>query len=91
MTVPLGHSKEKDVNVFFEAVRPKIRVKLSSNLREFQRFKFIITLRIKLYKAKPDGMVDYAEPLVAARMYFFVCLCASKVSYYRSDLYCQFR
>ena len=28
MTIPLGHSKEKYVNVFFEATRPKIRVKL---------------------------------------------------------------
>ena len=61
MTVPLGHSKE-DVRVFFEAIRPKIRAKLSSNLREFQRYKLMITLHIKLYKEKPDDTVDYAEP-----------------------------
>ena len=62
MTVPLGHSKEKDVNVFVEATRVKIRAKLSSDLLEFQRFKFMIYLRIKLYKEKPDGTIDYAEP-----------------------------
>ena len=62
MVVPQGHSKEKDVNVFFEATRPKISDKLSSDLREFQRYKFMITLRIQLYKEKPDGSIDYAEP-----------------------------
>ena len=36
--------------------------KLSSDLREFQRLKFMITLRNKLYKEKPDGSIDYAEP-----------------------------
>ena len=62
MAVPLGHSKEKDPSIFFEAVRSKIRAKLLSDLLEFQRFKFMITLRIKLYKEKLDGTVDYAEP-----------------------------
>ena len=63
MVVPLGHRKEKDVNVFFEAVRPNISDKLSSDLREFNRsFKFMITLRIQLSEEKPDGSVDYAEP-----------------------------
>ena len=32
MTVPVGHSKEKDPSVFFEAVRPKINAKLTSYL-----------------------------------------------------------
>ena len=62
MPVPLGHSKEKYVRIFSEAVSPKIRAKLSSDLREFQTFKFMITLHIKLYREKPDGTVDYAEP-----------------------------
>ena len=47
MTVPLGYSDEQDPNVFFEAVRPKINTKLSSDLREFQRLKFMVTMRIK--------------------------------------------
>ena len=29
---------------------------------KFQRLKFMITLRNKLYKEKPDGSIDYAEP-----------------------------
>ena len=63
MVVPQGYSKEKNVNVFFEAVRQKIREKLSSDLQEFNRsLKFLITLRIKLYKVKHDDSVDYAEP-----------------------------
>ena len=62
MVVPVGHSKEKDVDVFFEAARPKIRAKLSSDFVDFNRsFKFMIILRSKLYKEKPDGSVDYAE------------------------------
>ena len=32
MVVPQGHSKEKDVNVFFEAARPKISDRLLSDL-----------------------------------------------------------
>ena len=56
-----GHSKEKDVD-FFKDVRPKIRVKLSSDLLKFARsFKCMINLRIKLYKDSDDGTV-YAEP-----------------------------
>ena len=61
MTVPLGH-KEKDPIVFLEVVRPNINAKLTSDLQEFQRLKFMITLCIKLYKEKLDGTVDYAEP-----------------------------
>ena len=54
MVVPLGHSKEKDVNVFFEAVRLNIKAKLSSDLREFNRsFKFMITFHIALFKRYP--------------------------------------
>ena len=61
MVVPVGHSKGKDVNVFFRS--GEIRAKLSSDFVEFNRsFKFMIILRIKLYKEKPDGLVDYAEP-----------------------------
>ena len=63
MTVPVGHSNGKDMNVFFEATRPKIKAKLSPDLREFRIFKFMIYLRIKLYKEKLDGTVDYVEPL----------------------------
>ena len=70
MTVPVGHSKGKDVNVFFEAVRPKIKVKLLSDLGEFRIFKFMITLRIKLYKEKPDGSVNYAKPHLHPRKQF---------------------
>ena len=56
------------MNVFFEAARPKIRAKLSSDFVEFNRsFKFMIILRIKLYKEKPDGSVDYAEPQLHPR------------------------
>ena len=51
-------------------VRPKMRAKLSSDLLEFQRFKFMITLSIKLYKEKLDGTVDYAEPLFHPRNQF---------------------
>ena len=60
MTILVGHSKEKYVNVFFEATRPNIR-----DLLEFQRYKYMIFLRIKLYKVKrrlgvnPDGTIDY--------------------------------
>ena len=55
MTVPLGHSKEKDVNVFFEAVRQKIRAKSLSELHEFKSLKLKIWLIIKLYKPQLDG------------------------------------
>ena len=58
MGVPVGHSKGKDVNVFFEATRPKIRVKLLSDLLEFKGLKFMIYLKITLYKEKLDGTVD---------------------------------
>ena len=62
--------KKKDPRVFFEAVRPQIRPKLSSDLREFQRFKFMITFGIELYKEKLDGRVDYDEPLFHPRNQF---------------------
>ena len=62
MTVPIGHSKDKYVNIFFEASRSKIRAKFLSDLAVFRILKFMITLRIKLHREKPDGSVDYAEP-----------------------------
>ena len=60
-----GHSKEKDVKVFFEAVRPKIIDKLPSDLREFKSlYKLMIRLRIELTEEKPDGSIDDAEPVL---------------------------
>ena len=41
-----------------------------TDLREFQRLKFMITVRITLYKDKLDGTVDYAEPLFYPRNQF---------------------
>ena len=68
MTVPLGHSKEKDVRVFFETTRQKIRAKLSSDLQDFQRFKFMKALRIKLYTEKPI-MPSHRFTIVASSFY----------------------
>ena len=47
---------------FFEAARPKISDRLSSDLRELNRgFKFMIYLRVKFYKESNDGTIHGSE------------------------------